>query len=210
MSITLLPGQQRALLLEPSGIGTIYRDFSIQSDAVFAGLVVHSLVGTITVNIYANVDGQQSLLVSFGTVSVPTTTPLLRRSSITTAVLRAEVIISPGGTADYQLDVRAVGAGVSDTKILGAEGWKVSQRTVGTSAIQLVATSINDRSGMLIKNWSSTQTVYVAETLAKATTGTGYPLAPKDAIAMDIAAGAEVYAVSDAAGADLRITEAGG
>lgn len=105
----LAHGQQLALLSETNGRGTVYRNFSIQSDAILAGLVVHSLTGTITVNIYSILDGQQSLLMTVGTLLAPTESPSISHSATTTATLKAEVIISADGTADYQLDVRAIG-----------------------------------------------------------------------------------------------------
>jgi hypothetical protein len=106
--------------------------------------------------------------------------------------------------------VRAVNSGTSDTKILGSDNMRVTQTTVGVTPIVLIASSLLDRTGLVIKNWSVTQTLYIGESAAKADAAIGYPLAPRDAIAMDVSAGSQVWAVSDAAGADARVIEAGG
>lgn len=122
---------------------------------------------------------------------------------------RFRVEVTYTGIVDYEIYIRAIeGAGESSSRILGANSWQVSKASATTSAGVLIAAALTDRSGVLIKNWSTTGTVYIAETLAKATTD-AYPLGPKDAIAMDIAAGSEVYAIADST-VDVRIVESGG
>ena len=202
-------GTQSTLIKEStSQPGTTSRDVGIETDAILLALVVTSITGTLDINVYSVADGQKSLLLSFPQVTAATTSVLLRRSAITTSSVHIEATYS--GQCSYTLQARAVGAGASDTKILGAGGWKVSQQTLGTTAALLVPVAFNDRAGVLIRNWSVTQTIYVAESSASADPGIGYPLAPKETIAIDIAAGAEVWGESDAAGADVRIVEAGG
>ena len=204
----LNPGTQASVIKQTTTqAGKFVQDVGIQTDAVLLGLVVTSITGTLDVNVYALVDGQQSLLLSFPQITAATTSVLLRRSPITTSTVR--IVATYSGIVSYELHARAVGSGTSDVRILGPVSWSTSQLTVGTSAIVIIPISLVDRAGILIKNWSVGNTVYIAESLANATAGLGYPLAPRDALAMDIAAGAVVYAISDAAGADLRIVEAG-
>lgn len=188
--------------------GVTLRDVGIETDAILLALVVTSITGTLDINVYSVADGQKSLLLSFPQISAATTSVLLRRSAITTSSVHIEVIYS--GICSYSLQARAVGNGISDTKILGAAGWRVSQQTIGTTPFLLIPISFSDRAGLLIRNWSSTQTIYIAESSTSATIGIGYPLAPKETLAVDVAAGAEVWGASDAAGADVRIVEAGG
>jgi len=208
-SLLLNQGTQMQVLAEsPNSAGTTIREFSIQSDSVLLGVVVRSIAGSLNISLYGLVDGQQTLILAYPAINAATTSALLRRSTIIPSGLR--LVVTYTGAVDYEIHARAVAAGTSDTKILGASGWNVSQVTVGMSAMQLIAVSLTDRAGTVVKNWSGTQTVYLAESAAKATSGIGYPLAPKDALAMDISAGAEIWIVSDAIGADIRIIEAGG
>ncbi len=111
---------------------------------------------------------------------------------------------------EYEIYARAVGSGSSDTRILGANNLEMDQQTIGVTNTILIASTLTDRSGLLIKNWSNTQTLYIAESSAKLSAGKGYPLAPKDGVAMDIAAGITIWAYADAAGADIRIAQSGG
>lgn len=188
--------------------GTSVRDFVIQSDAVLATLSVDAITGTLDVSVYAVVDDEESLVFSFPTIAAPVDL-ILKRSGPTTAHLRLRTSYTDPGTA-YKVQCRAINSGSSDVKILGASGFSVSQQTVGVVPFLLIPSALVDRSGLVLKNWSGTQTVYIAETALKADPLVGYPLAPKDALAVDITAGAEVWAISDAAGADIRIGEAGG
>jgi hypothetical protein len=210
----LHPGVQFRVLNEsPSTSGSKSASINIQSDAVLVTLFASSVVGTLDLRVWAHTQdnppsGEEALLFEFPQLSAATTNLLLRRSSISTASIRIEAIYSDA--CAYSVHVRAVSSGSSDTRILGASELEVSQQTVNTGAILLIPSSLVDRSGLVIKNWSNTQTVYIGETLAKAAIGIGYPLGPKDALALDVNAGVEVYAIADAAGADLRIAQAGG
>lgn len=203
--------QERLIAESTTEAGSTIKEGSIKSDSLLVSLWVDSVTsGDLSVAVYTLTDsGKETEVILFPTISSPTTELLLRKSAV--ALQRFRVVVTYSGVCTYEVYVRAIeGAGESSSKILGATNWKVSQATVGTSAAVLIGAALTDRAGVVVKNWSATQTVYIAETLAKADTGTGYPLAPRDALAMDIAAGAEVYAVSDIAGADIRIAESGG
>jgi len=206
------PGVQTQILnVAASGAGTTSRDFSIQSDAVLLTLYAGSVSGALDVVVYAVGPLGTVLspaLVTFATQTGPTPQLLIERSGVIPGALR--VVATYNGACEFEVNARAVFAGTSDTRILGSTNWEVSQVTVGTSPVLLIPAALTDRQGLLVKNWSSTQTIYVGESAAKAAASVGYPLAPRDAIAMDVASGSQVYAVSDAAGADARIVQAGG
>lgn len=202
-------GVQLDILTETTvSAGTSVRDLVIQSDAVLATLSVDAVVGTLDVSVYGFVADEEILVFSFPTISAPVDL-VLKRSGPTVSNLRVRATYTDPGTT-YKVQCRAINSGSSDVRILGAAGFSVSQQTVNMVPLLLIPSALVDRSGMVLKNWSTTQTVYVAETAAKATTLVGYPLAPRDALALDVTAGAEVWAVADAAGADVRIGEAGG
>lgn len=205
-------GTQERLISETTAAGgSTVKEGSIKSDSLLVSLWVDSVTsGTLSIIIYTLTDaGKEVEVIRFPTLSTNTTNLLLRKSAV--SLQRFRIVATYTGVCSYEVYVRAIeGAGESSSKILGSDNWKVSQVTVGTSAMILVPAALTDRSGILVKNWSVTQTVYIAETLVKATNAVGYPLAPRDALALDIAAGASVYAISDGAGADLRLAEAGG
>lgn len=124
---------------------------------------------------------------------------------------RFRVEATYSGTCKYEIYVRAIsGVGESSTRLLGNATWKATQVDVdGTPGI-LIPASLADRNGLVIKNWSNSGTVYLGESLAGADPSIGYPLAPKDALAMDISAGTVIYIVSDGGDVDIRILESGG
>lgn len=208
----LHPGTQERLISESTtGAGSSSKEGSIQSDSLLATLWVGSVTsGTLTVSVYTLTDtGKEVLLFSFPAISAPTSNLLLKKAGVSLQRFRVEATYT--GVCNYEVYIRATeGIGESSNKILGADTWKVSQSTVTTVAAVLIPASLTDRNGLVLKNWSPTGNIFVAESLAKATAALGYPLAPKDALALDVAAGAAIYAIADAASVDVRIAESGG
>jgi len=82
----------------------------------------------------------------------------------------------------------------------------VTAVTLGTTTVQLPLTPLPYRRAMSICNNSITATVYIGFD-PDVTTGTGWPLAPKNAISLDVNGQVLVYAVSDAAATDVRVLE---
>lgn len=202
----------QALNITSVDAGQWNADFSIQSDALLVTLIATSVSSSLDVSV-VGIDQESGLesedIIAFPQITGPASNLIIRRSGTAPASLRLKVVTGVGG-ATFRVKVRAVNAGTSDTKILGAGGMEVDQQTVDTTPIVLIATALTDRAGILVKNWSGTQTIYIAETMAKANSAIGYPLGPKDAISMDVDAGVTIWAVSDAVGADVRLVEAGG
>lgn len=204
-------GVQLDMLTETTvSAGSSQRDFILQSDAVLGTLTVDAIPfgETLEVSVLGIVDDEEIEVFSFPIISTPVDL-ILKRSGPTVSHLRVVTTYTGAGIV-YKVQCRAINSGSSDVKILGAAGFRVSQMTVGTTPTLLIPAVFNDRAGIVLKNWSSTQTVFIAESMAKADVLIAYPLAPKDALAVDITAGAEVWAISDAAGADIRIGESGG
>jgi hypothetical protein len=165
--------------------------------------------GTLTVTARPLVNGQVGApVVTFPVLSGPTTEVLLLRAQVTSE--QVQVTLTYSGACTFEVQARAIYGGISDARILGANALAVTQVNVTTSPTLLVAAALTDRSGLVIKNWSGTSTMYIGQSAVQATTAVGYPLAPKDAIAMDVAAGVSVYAVADVGTADCRLAEAGG
>lgn len=110
--LQLNSGTEREVLRDSPGVaGVTRREFSITSDAVLLSAVVRSVTGSVTIELYAQVDGQQSLLISFPAVITPTTSPLTDRSPITNGSLL--LVVTYTGSCDYSVYARAVGSGSS-------------------------------------------------------------------------------------------------
>lgn len=110
--LQLNSGTEREVLRDKPGVaGVTRREFSITSDAVLLSAVVRAVTGSVTIELYAQVDGQQSLLISFPAVTTPTTSPLTDRSPITNGSLL--LVVTYTGSCDYSVFARAVGSGSS-------------------------------------------------------------------------------------------------
>lgn len=110
--LQLNSGTEREVLRDSPGVaGVTRREFSITSDAVLLSAVVRSVTGSVTIELYTQVDGQQSLLISFPAVITPTTSPLTDRSPITNGSLL--LVVTYTGSCDYSVYARAVGSGSS-------------------------------------------------------------------------------------------------
>lgn len=206
--------QDRVISEVTVGADSTAREGSIQSDSVLVTLWVNSVTsGTLSVVVYTLTDaGKQRAIITFPAVVGPTAELIIAQSSA--CMQRFRVVATYTGVCDYEVYVRATSGGGSGgttiSKIIGNSNWQVSQQDVTSVAAVLIPAALADRAGVLVKNWGTSGNVFLAETLLKATSLIGYPLAPKDAVAMDIAAGAEVYAVSDAGTVDIRIAQSGG
>ena len=202
--------QEIVLRASPVSAGTITKDLSIQSDAALFLLWVNSTAGDITVEVYGilDSDNREVLLASFPKVNTPSTEILQKRTG--TAPTRLRVKVTCTGACDFELSARAVSTGSSDTRILGGASLKVSKKTVNSSPTLLVPSSLVDRTAIAIKNWSSSGTIYIGESVAKANANNGWPIGPKDALGLDIQAGVELYATAVDGPCDIRIIESGG
>lgn len=202
--------QDLVFRLSPVAAGVATKDISIQSDAALFLLWVDSIVGTLTIEVYGILDNddREVLLLSFPVVSGATTELMQKRTGTVPTRLRIKAIYT--GSCSFELAVRAVSTGSSDTRILGGASLKVSRKTVNSVATLLVPASLVDRAAIAIKNWSSSGTIYIAETIAKANQNNGWPIGPKDALGLDIQAGVELYATAVDGPCDIRIIESGG
>lgn len=206
------PGTQERVVTETTtGSGSTIREGSIQSDSLLVTLWAQSVTsGSLSVSVFTLTDeGREKEIITFPALVAPTTELLLRKSAV--SLQRFRIVATYSGICEYEIYVRAIeGAGESSSKIAGAGSWSVSQTNVTTVAGVLIASTLTDRAGVLVKNWGTTGTIFIAESLIKADAAIGYPLAAKDALALDISAGTAVYAVADTGPIDVRIVQAGG
>lgn len=208
----MLPaGTQERILKEiTSSAGVITREGATRTDSILVSLWVGSITsGTLRIEVFTLTDeGKETSIILFPEITVGSTALLLRKSAVSLQRFRVKATYT--GVVDYEVYVRAIeGAGEASSRILGSNAWSVSQASAGTTAALLVPSSLIDRNGMVIKNWSLTSTIFIAESEIGATVGNGYPLAPRDALALDIAAGAAVWAITDTGTADVRVAQSG-
>lgn len=203
--------QDRFISEITTGPGSTIRESSVQSDSILVSVFVGSVTsGTLSVVIDTlTTDTHTANIITFPVINSGTANLLLRKSAAT--MQRFRITATYTGVCDYEVYVRAISsAGEGSTRILGSATWSTEQTIVGTSPTLLIPASLDDRNGIVIKNWSATANVYVAETSAKLLANRSYPLAARDGLALDIAAGAEVWIVSDTASTDVRFAQAGG
>lgn len=205
------PGSQIRILEETTpGAGTTSRECSVQSDTVLATLWVESIAGSLDVTIYAFTDDDHArrvAIASFPSITAPTTFLLQKRGSIATSRVQVEAVYT--GIVNYEIYIRAIQAGLVDTRILGANTLRMSQKDVTAVVSTLLPASLTDRAGIVVKNWSAAGTAFLGGVAGEATQAAGFPLGPKDALAVDLAAGQAVWAISDGGTIDIRISEAG-
>ncbi len=201
--------QERVVGESPLVAGTTVKEGSINSDSLLATLWVTSCSGTLDVTVYTLTDeGKEVELFHFPQISSGTTNLLLKKSGVSLQRFRIQTTYSDA--CDYEIYIRAInGVGESSVRILGSPDWRASQVDIGTTPALLIAAALVDRQGVVVKNWSTTTNLYVGSS-AGVSVGTGFPLAPRDNIALDVASGAAVYAVAEAGTVDVRIAESGG
>lgn len=205
------PGSQIRIISESTNAaGVTQNECSVQSDTVLVTLWAESLTGTLTVTVYGFTDDdyqRKVALFTFPVINAATTFLLQKRASVTTSRVLVEATYT--GACNYEIYLRAVQAGLVDTRIVGANSLRMTQKDIGTSVDTLLAASLTDRAGIVIKAWSGSGNLYLGATAGEATIGNGYPLGPKDALAIDLSAGQALYAVSDSGTIDVRISESG-
>lgn len=193
-----------------TGAGVLERRETLEADTVLVSLWVRSLpAGSLTVRVYTyTTTGEETEVLAFPVVSAPTVDLLLRKAALAMGNLRIEVTHT--GTCTFQLVAKGLATGEASVKILGAESLRVTQVDVTTTPVLLVPASLEDRSGILVKHWGTVGDLYLGESAAASALSVGFPLAPRDALAIDLAAGVALYGRASAGTIDVRLVEGGG
>lgn len=183
--------------------------FSLDADSVLMSLYVSSIAsGALDVVVYTYAEeGKEVSIITFPTLTGPTGELLLRKAAATMSNVRVKVTTT--GPASFDLRARGISAGETSVKIQGAADLSTSQLTVGTTPLSILPSVLTDRQGVVIRNWSTTDTLYVAESAVKATSSVGYPVGPGESIGIDIVAGQTLYGVADPTSVDVRVMQAG-
>lgn len=193
----------------PTAAGTEEYRFIVEADTVLFSVQASVVSGTLKVEVFTEgTDGAEVRTIEFPELSAPTTDLLLRKASAT--MQKVVVRATYSGACTFVVRARGTATGEASFRILGANDLVVSKTSVSTTAGAVVTAALTDRATVVIKNNNSTTGVlYIAETLAKATTD-AYPVGPQESFVVDIQAGQEIFGVADAGTIDVRIAETGG
>ena len=205
------PGVQCRILQEVTlAAGVTSRDGSIQSDALLVSLWVSSISsGTLSVKVYTLTDdGREVELISFPTVSSPTTSLLLKKSGVSLQRFRVEATYT--GVCEYEVYVRAIeSSGESSVRLLGSAQLETEAATVTTAAGVLIPAALEDRNGISILNYTGAGTLFLSEDITKLP-ARAWPVPPGGGWSLDIASGVTIYAVSSSGSLNVRIVQSGG
>ena len=207
--------QARILQESPTQAGSTVREGSVNSDSLLATLWVRSVSpgATLSVRLVTLTEGgedstpsQEYQILQFPDLTAPTTQLLVSKAAVT--MQRFRVYAAYTGAVSYEIYVRALAsAAAADVSIQGSKSLVTSQITVGTTPVVLIPSALTDRTGLVVKQWQGSGNLYMSEDSGKLP-GSAWPLAPKDALALDVAAGVTIYALSDSGDIDVRLAEA--
>lgn len=105
------PGTLERVLSEVTlGSGTTTKVVSIQSDQALVSYWVSAISGTLTINVYHQIDdGKEKLVFSFGPVASVSTELVSQLTGVINARLRIEAVYT--GVCNYEIYVRAIESG---------------------------------------------------------------------------------------------------
>lgn len=204
-------GTQERLIHEVTTVaGVTSREGSVQSDSILVTVFVNSITsGSLSVSVNTLTDnGKELNIITFPSVSAPSTELLLKKSAVT--MQRFVVNVTYTGVCDYEVYVRAIsGAGEASVKIVGASNLNTSSISINTTPQVLIPSALTDRNGLTLKNWIGGGVLYVADSIPKLSTTDCWPVSLGEVWSLDVAAGTEIYAVASAGTIDVRIAESG-
>lgn len=209
-SIPLTPGKElQAIDAIATEAGVQSVKFAIDSETILVSLYVESVAGDldVVVETYGKDIGEAIPVIAFPTISAPTTSLILKKASAAMQHIRVTATYTDACT--FNVRVRGISGGATDVKILGAGNAVATNAVITTTPAVIVPVSLTDRTGVVVKNNNASGILYLGFSLAEATLSTGYPIGPKEALALDVASGVAVYGVSDSVNIDIRLLEAG-
>ena len=187
---------------------TINKEFMLNegTESILLSLFAETVGDTLDVTVYTlTEEGKEVEVISFPQLTTPTTNLLLRRAATGMQRFRVEATCGAGGSSTFEVRAKGLTAGELSVNIQGADDWRVDNSTVTSTVALLIASSLTDRNGLLIRNanFSGAEILRVAETEAKLLAGTYASVLPGESIQPDLQAGNEVWAQSS--GADIRV-----
>lgn len=181
--------------LAADGAGVREEEFTIEGETVLLSIEVDSVAsGDVMLEAFTkgDRDSTPTSIVSFPTISGPTGQILMRKAAV--SLSRVVVRLTTTGVSTLKVWVRPISLGETTVRIQGATGFTVTRSSVTVPAA-LVSAGLSDRYSLCLKNIGP-GVLYIAETLAKATSLAGYPIGVGESLAFDLAAGVGLYASS--------------
>lgn len=208
-SATVNAGKTLSLIDETlEGSGTTEIRLTVDADTVLLSLFVRSIASG-TLNVVAETyttAGEAAEIISFPQITAPTSELLLRQA----AASMGNVTLRITHTDDVELQIVAKGTSQIPSLDGSASKGRVTKVSipVGTPT-KLVAASLENRSGILIRNYNPSRgTLYIAFSEANADTD-AFPIDPSDSLALDVDANVEIWGVAEDQAVDTRIAEIG-
>jgi hypothetical protein len=193
---------------KPMAAGTYRKAVSLSSEGCMLALWVSSCSGTISVSVSTlTSNGREVPLISFPTLTAGTSQLLIKKASDVLSRIVVTVIIT--GVADFDLSIKGTKLGQVSVKDTPASGARALKLTAISTPSLLTGSTPLERVGLILKNIGPAATVYLGFTLSEAASGTGWPLAIGETIAMSLSGGQALYAVTDGGTADIRCLESG-
>lgn len=152
-----------------------------------------------------SVDAVQSGTWNIGTVSTITNAVTVTATALDIRALTASDVVTANQGGTWTVAATQSGTWTVGTTQAGFASWKVSAAAPTTSAAQLVSTPLTGRVRIIIEN-NGGQTVYLGTTNA-VTSSNGLVLPKGSDVEMDLAAGAQIWAIAASGTGDLRISE---
>lgn len=214
MSLRIPHDKQRQVVkASPTAANTVYFDLVLENASVLISLFVRSVSGNIDVTVESYNDNKNEYVevITFPTVSAPTTNLLLKKASV--AMDNCRVKVAYDAACDYTIHAKGLTIGSTDAKLLGSEEGDTNTASITSGAAQvLLAASLTARAGIMFANHNTTAAdiLYWSYSAAKATVAAGFPLHPGGVATLDIDSGVTIYATSAAGTVDVRIAEVGG
>jgi len=207
-----LGNEKRVFNTPLSGSGEYVFDFDIQSDSVLLSLYTRLITTSLEIIVYTVGDSTDPLqiveITRFPVLTGPVDNLLLRKAALALDTVRVKIVYS--GETDIEIRAKAISSGESTVTIKGQTSGRASQEIVNNTAGILIPFSLNERAGLIIRNNSTANVLYIGFSLAETTLAEGYPLYPGESLGMAIGAGQNLYALSSSGTIDVRILEAGG
>jgi hypothetical protein len=207
---TLEQGRTITLInADEAGAGSLTFECSIESDAMLASLWVESCSGDLDIIINTvDTDGHLYPSLVFPTINSQTTTLLIRKAALVMGRIRVNATFT--GAVKFRLVGKGIGSGETSVKLIGSATASSSSINVPTTPTLLFPVSLDDRDGLVIKNYDLLNTLFIGFTVGEVTAPEGYPLGPGSSIAITLQGGQGVYGRASAGTIDVRKMESGG
>jgi hypothetical protein len=190
--------------------GSQTRVFTLDSDTFQTSLFVSSISGSLTIKVYTlTQEGREKEVITYSNITAPSTELSLKKAATAMGVVKVVAVYT--GACNFELRAKGLSSGETSAKIQSANTARATKVIIPTPGKILLPAALSDRKGIIIRNWSTTVTVYLGFSISEANFANGYPLKPQEALSIDLGAGAALYGDIQSAGtADVRIIEAGG